>query len=102
MLARPPTRYARSGDASIAFQVMGEGPPDVVLIGGPASHLDLQWEEPDTRRGRQRIASFARHRFELVAQLGNEAYARGGHGAKLSGIADGQTDVAPRSELPCP
>jgi class 3 adenylate cyclase len=60
MLARPPTRYARSGDASIAFQVMGEGPPDVVLIGGPASHLDLQWEEPDTRRGRQRIASFAR------------------------------------------
>src|SRR5947199_10445920 len=60
MLARPPTRYARSGDASIAFQVMGEGPPDVVLFGGPASHLDLQWEEPDTRRGRQRIASFAR------------------------------------------
>src|SRR5438093_9074819 len=39
---------------------MGEGPPDVGLSGGPASHLDLQWEEPDTRRGRQRIGSFAR------------------------------------------
>ncbi len=60
MAAAPPTRYARSGDARIAFQVMGEGPPDVVLITGPASHMDIQWEEPGTVRGRQRLASFAR------------------------------------------
>jgi class 3 adenylate cyclase len=60
MVAAPPTRYARSGDARIAFQVMGEGPSDIVVIGGPASHLDIQWEDPETVRGRQRFASFAR------------------------------------------
>jgi class 3 adenylate cyclase len=60
MIAAPPTRYARSGNARIAFQVMGAGPPDVVQIGGPASHLDLQWEDPMTVRSRERFASFAR------------------------------------------
>jgi class 3 adenylate cyclase len=60
MVASPPTRYARSGDARLAFQVMGEGPPDVVLVGGPASHLDIQWEEPSTARGFERLASFSR------------------------------------------
>lgn len=60
MVAAPPTRYARSGDARIAYQVIGEGPPDVAWIAGPASHLDLQWEDPEVRRARQRYASFAR------------------------------------------
>ena len=60
MATAPPTRYARSGDARIAFQVMGQGPPDVVLITGPASHIDIQWEEPGTVRGLERFASFAR------------------------------------------
>jgi class 3 adenylate cyclase len=60
MLAAPPTRYARSGEARIAFQVLGEGPPDVVVVGGPASHLDLQWEDPETARARGRYGSFAR------------------------------------------
>jgi hypothetical protein len=58
MLAPPPTRYPRSGEARIAFQVMGEGPPRVVVVGGPASRLDLQWEDPDTARARRRYASF--------------------------------------------
>ena len=44
----------------IAYQVMGEGDLDLVLVGGPASHLDLQWEEPDTARSVERFASFAR------------------------------------------
>lgn len=56
----PPTRYARSGDAMIAYQVVGEGPIDLVSVGGPASHLDLQWEEPATARGLMRYASFSR------------------------------------------
>ena len=46
MVVAPATRYAHSGDARIAFQITGEGPPDLVFIGGPASHLDLQWENP--------------------------------------------------------
>jgi class 3 adenylate cyclase/pimeloyl-ACP methyl ester carboxylesterase len=39
------TRYAKSGDNNVAYQVMGEGPFDVVLVQGFISHLDLQMEE---------------------------------------------------------
>jgi len=63
MLAAPPTRYARSGEARIAYQVIGDGSPDVVVVGGPASHLDLQWEDPETARVRRRYGSFARAIF---------------------------------------
>jgi hypothetical protein len=40
----PPTQYAKSGDASIAYQVVGDGPIDLVLVLGFATHLELQWE----------------------------------------------------------
>ncbi len=54
------THYTRSGDASIAYQVVGEGPINLVLINGPASHLELIWEEPSTARCLERLASFSR------------------------------------------
>src|SRR5437588_12147984 len=60
MVAVPPTRYARSGDARIAYQVSGNGPPDVVFVGGPASHIDMQWEDPESARAIDRYASFSR------------------------------------------
>ena len=60
MAAPPPTRFARSGDLRIAYQVMGDGPLDVVSINGPASHLDIEWENPDTARSHERVASYAR------------------------------------------
>jgi pimeloyl-ACP methyl ester carboxylesterase len=60
MLTRPTTRYAKSGDASIAYQVYGEGDCDLISIGGPASHLDLEWENPLAERAAARIGSFAR------------------------------------------
>ncbi len=56
---RPRTRYAHSGDASIAYQVFGEGHVDLVLINGPASHLELTWEEPSTAHCLERLGSFA-------------------------------------------
>ena len=40
----PETRYARSGDVSIAYQVLGEGPVDVVFVPSSVSHVELQWE----------------------------------------------------------
>ena len=40
----PETRYARSGDVSIAYQVLGEGPFDVVFVPSSVSHVELQWE----------------------------------------------------------
>jgi class 3 adenylate cyclase len=59
-VSRNRTLYARSGDASIAYQVLGEGPIDLVLINGPASHLELIWEEPATARCFEQLASFSR------------------------------------------
>jgi class 3 adenylate cyclase len=56
----PPTRYARSGDASIAYQVLGNGPCDLVVITGPASHLELMWDEPRTAQTFRRMSEFAR------------------------------------------
>jgi pimeloyl-ACP methyl ester carboxylesterase len=40
----PETRYARSGDVSIAYQVLGDGPFDVVFAPGYVSHVELVWE----------------------------------------------------------
>jgi class 3 adenylate cyclase len=43
-MGMPETRYARSGDVSIAYQVLGEGAFDVVMVPGSVSHVELQWE----------------------------------------------------------
>jgi class 3 adenylate cyclase len=59
-VSSPQTHYAHSGDASIAYQVLGDGPCDLMLINGPASHLELMWEEPGTARSFRRMAKFAR------------------------------------------
>ena len=42
--ALPETRYALSGDVNIAYQVMGEGPVDIILIPGVVSHVDFMHE----------------------------------------------------------
>jgi pimeloyl-ACP methyl ester carboxylesterase len=56
----PPTRYAKSGDASIAYQVVGEGPIDVVLVLGFATHLEIQWDSHPFARFFERISAFSR------------------------------------------
>jgi class 3 adenylate cyclase len=56
----PKTQYAKSGDASIAYQVTGGGPIDVVLVLGFATHIELQWELPAFEYFFTRIGSFAR------------------------------------------
>ena len=57
---RPDTRYAESGSASIAYQVVGDAPIDLVLVLGFITHLDLQWESPMFAPFFDRISSFAR------------------------------------------
>jgi len=54
------TRYARSGELHIAYQVIGDGPIDVVYVPGWVSHVELCWEEPSYARFLNQIASFAR------------------------------------------
>jgi pimeloyl-ACP methyl ester carboxylesterase len=56
----PPTKYAKSGTAHIAYQVVGEGPIDLVLVHGWVSHLELNWEEPSITRFIERLAGFSR------------------------------------------
>jgi class 3 adenylate cyclase/pimeloyl-ACP methyl ester carboxylesterase len=56
----PETRYARSGDLHIAYQVIGEGPFDAVVVPGWVSHIELAWELPQFRRFFERLASFSR------------------------------------------
>ena len=42
----PETRYAQSGDVSIAYQVLGDGPIDLILVPGYISHIEFQHELP--------------------------------------------------------
>src|SRR6266498_2875409 len=56
----PETRYAKSGDLSIAYQVVGEGPFDLLLAPGFVSHVEALWEWPEAARAFERLASFSR------------------------------------------
>jgi class 3 adenylate cyclase len=59
-VGRAEVRYARSGDVNVAYQVVGDGPLDLVLVSGFVSHLELDWEEPRSAYFLDRLASFAR------------------------------------------
>jgi pimeloyl-ACP methyl ester carboxylesterase len=56
----PPVQYARNGPVHIAYQVIGDGPVDLLMIPGWTSHLTVEWEEPTFVRFMQRLTSFAR------------------------------------------
>jgi class 3 adenylate cyclase len=53
-------KYARSGEFHIAYQVVGNGPIDLVLVPGWISHLEVAWEQPRLARFYRRLASFSR------------------------------------------
>ncbi len=59
-VARPTTRFVQSGNIHIAYQILGDGPVDVVFIGGWLSHLEQTWEEPGLAQFYRRLASFSR------------------------------------------
>jgi pimeloyl-ACP methyl ester carboxylesterase len=56
----PKTRYAKSGDVHIAYQVLGDGPIDVVYVPGFVSNVKYDWEHPRPARFFRRLASFSR------------------------------------------
>ena len=60
MFEVPETRYVKSGDVNIAYQVVGDGPFDLVHVPPFVSNLELQWEDPAERRYFERLASFCR------------------------------------------
>jgi pimeloyl-ACP methyl ester carboxylesterase len=60
MTTTPETKYVKSGDVYIAYQVVGDGPRDLVLVPPFVSHVELYCEEPYLARFLNRLASFSR------------------------------------------
>jgi pimeloyl-ACP methyl ester carboxylesterase len=56
----PSTKYAISGDVHIAYQVVGEGPRDLIYVPGWVSNIEVMWEDPGLARFLNRLASFSR------------------------------------------
>ena len=56
----PETKYAKSGDVHIAYQVVGDGPTDLVFVPGFVSHVEEWWDEPRCARFCERLAAFSR------------------------------------------
>ena len=45
-MVQPETKYARMGQDRVAYQVLGQGPPDLVMTTGSFGHVDMAWEDP--------------------------------------------------------
>jgi len=60
MATRPETKYARSGDVHIAYQVFGNGPIDLVFLSSWISQIEQIWAHPAGARFLSRLASFSR------------------------------------------
>lgn len=56
----PETKYARLGGDRIAYQVLGEGPPDLILARRSYGHIDVAWEDPGITLFLRTLASFCR------------------------------------------
>ena len=60
LMQRPPTRFAWNGDVSLAYQVCGEGPTDLVYLQGYCSNVDANWDGPHLARFLRGLAAHAR------------------------------------------
>jgi len=56
----PRTQYARAGDLHIAYQVVGDGPIDLLWVPGSVSNVEATWDEPELAAFLERLASFSR------------------------------------------
>ncbi len=59
-MQQPDTRFTNVGDDRVAYQVLGEGPHDIVASGGQWSNIDIEWEHPTVARFNRRLASIGR------------------------------------------
>jgi pimeloyl-ACP methyl ester carboxylesterase len=60
MARSPITRYTKSGEVNIAYQVIGDGPADLVYVPGFVSNIEVMWEDPDGERFLNALAEFSR------------------------------------------
>lgn len=59
-MRRPETRFARTDGVAIAYQVVGDGPVDLIYATGWLGNIDMMWESPRYRTFLERLASFSR------------------------------------------
>jgi DNA-binding CsgD family transcriptional regulator len=78
----PETRYAKSGDVHVAYQVLGDGSIDLVFVPGFISNLEHQWEEAGFSHLLHRLASFCR--LILFDKRGTPIGGSAGDGAELA------------------
>jgi len=79
MNTQPETRYARNGPMHLAYQVLGSGPPNLVVVQSePNSHVDHNWTESSLARFIRPLASFSR----LAGSNSCEMYADNVHYVK--------------------
>ena len=72
-MAPPTTRYASSGEASLAYQVAGEGPLDILFLPGWISQIEHLWEAPAMRRFLERLERPEKHWKFSPADLAERA-----------------------------
>jgi pimeloyl-ACP methyl ester carboxylesterase len=82
----PETKYARNGDVFLAYQVLGDGLIDLVLIPPGASHLEHWWEMHGTGSWLRQLASFSR--LIIFDKRGNGLSDRGGGTASMDERVD--------------
>ena len=59
MDTRPTTKYARNGDVHLAYQVIGDGPLDLLLVESWVHHVETSWDIPELARQQRRLAADA-------------------------------------------
>jgi DNA invertase Pin-like site-specific DNA recombinase len=91
MFEVPETRYAKSGDVNIAYQVAGDGPFDLIHVPAFVSNLELQWEDPAERRYYERLASFCRLIMFDKTYRGDTTILPGMHAVVYTRISQDQT-----------
>lgn len=93
----PETRYARLGELHLAYQVVGEGPPDVLLLDQWFGHVDAQWDVPPVAELRERLAAFGR--LIMFDKRGTGLSDPGAFAALESSCSDRATDSFRFSEV---
>lgn len=115
VIEAPEVRYVRNGGVSLAYQVVGDGPIDLIEVAGMFTHLEAKWEEPGLVRSIADVARFARVILfdrrgvglsdrvtgdtapplsDLVGDVGAVMDAAGSREAVLLGVGDGGTVAA--------
>ena len=66
MVTPPDTRCAERAGQHVAYQVVGEGPLDIVLVPTYLSNIEMYWELPSFARFHERLAAFSRLILSLI------------------------------------